>query len=269
MSRRQAPPLCHPHATTLLAATPNPLPQLQKAGLRQYGFAASGALRGVRSQAAGATRSAAGAALRRPVGMAGSSLLRAAGRRLKSTVTEFRSLPNAAEAYGPAALTSGLTPGQRRQLALWLGTCSAWVFVLVVVGGITRLTRSGLSMTSWKFTGEKPPSNPVRVRSSGSWWGWQGHLRLRGRQDGACQQDVMAASAAAASCLQCRAEQHWPEPQAAPLAYASAPHLACTAPDLTAHVCLLCLCVLPVSRRSGRQSFPATRPPLSMSRPTR
>jgi cytochrome c oxidase assembly protein subunit 15 len=28
---------------------------------------------------------------------------------------------------------------------------------MVVVGGITRLTRSGLSMTEWKFTGERPP----------------------------------------------------------------------------------------------------------------
>lgn len=93
--------------------------------------------------------------------MAGSSLARQAGRRLKSSfVHEFRSHPNAAEAYGPGKLTAGLTPGQRRQLAVWLGTCSAWVFVLVVVGGITRLTRSGLSMTSWKFTGEKPPGTP-------------------------------------------------------------------------------------------------------------
>jgi len=31
------------------------------------------------------------------------------------------------------------------------------VFTMVVVGGITRLTRSGLSMVEWKFTGEKPP----------------------------------------------------------------------------------------------------------------
>ncbi|PRW44507.1 cytochrome c oxidase assembly COX15 [Chlorella sorokiniana] len=98
--------------------------------------------------------------MRSPQGMAGSSLLRSLGRRMKATVTEFRSIPNAAEAYGPAVLTAGLTPGQRRQLAVWLGVCSAWVFVLVVVGGITRLTRSGLSMTSWKFTGEKPPSTP-------------------------------------------------------------------------------------------------------------
>lgn len=31
----------------------------------------------------------------------------------------------------------------------------------VVLGGVTRLTRSGLSMTDWKFTGEKPPRSQV------------------------------------------------------------------------------------------------------------
>ncbi len=77
------------------------------------------------------------------------------------------------QAYGPAALTAGLSPGQRRQLAVWLGACSAWVFVLVVVGGITRLTRSGLSMTSWKFTGERPPSTPV----SGARGGFTKHVQ--------------------------------------------------------------------------------------------
>lgn len=28
---------------------------------------------------------------------------------------------------------------------------------MVVLGGVTRLTRSGLSMTDWKLTGERPP----------------------------------------------------------------------------------------------------------------
>lgn len=56
-----------------------------------------------------------------------------------------------------AALTAGLSPGTRRALTVWLAGGSAWVFSMVVIGGITRLTRSGLSMTDWKFTGEKPP----------------------------------------------------------------------------------------------------------------
>ena len=33
------------------------------------------------------------------------------------------------------------------------------VFGMVVVGGSTRLTRSGLSMTDWKVTGRLPPMN--------------------------------------------------------------------------------------------------------------
>ena len=39
---------------------------------------------------------------------------------------------------------------------------AAWVASMVVLGGITRLTRSGLSMTDWKFTGETPPQSQVR-----------------------------------------------------------------------------------------------------------
>ncbi|CAD7696807.1 unnamed protein product [Ostreobium quekettii] len=58
---------------------------------------------------------------------------------------------------GPELLTAGLSDPSRRQLVWWLGICSAWVASLVVIGGVTRLTRSGLSMTEWKFSGERPP----------------------------------------------------------------------------------------------------------------
>lgn len=54
-------------------------------------------------------------------------------------------------------LVEGLSNGQRRAITLWLGGSAVWVFSMVVLGGVTRLTRSGLSMTDWKFTGEKPP----------------------------------------------------------------------------------------------------------------
>eukprot|EP00873_Tetraselmis_striata_P022529 jgi/Tetstr1/442793/TSEL_030877.t1 len=54
-------------------------------------------------------------------------------------------------------LVAGLSDSARRQLATWLGLASGWVAALVVIGGVTRLTRSGLSMTEWKFTGEAPP----------------------------------------------------------------------------------------------------------------
>ena len=44
-----------------------------------------------------------------------------------------------------------------RSVAWWLGGGCAWVFSMVVLGGMTRLTRSGLSMTDWKFEYEHPP----------------------------------------------------------------------------------------------------------------
>ena len=55
--------------------------------------------------------------------------------------------------YGSEALSHGLSVGARRQLVWWLGGTAAWVYSMVVLGGVTRLTRSGLSMTEWKFTG--------------------------------------------------------------------------------------------------------------------
>lgn len=42
----------------------------------------------------------------------------------------------------------------RLALGAWVGFCGVWVYSMVVLGGITRLTRSGLSMTEWKLTGK-------------------------------------------------------------------------------------------------------------------
>lgn len=47
--------------------------------------------------------------------------------------------------------------GAQKKVGIWLFGCAAWVFSMVVLGGVTRLTRSGLSMTDWKFTGSLPP----------------------------------------------------------------------------------------------------------------
>jgi cytochrome c oxidase assembly protein subunit 15 len=133
--------------------------------------------------AGAAARSAALAALRRSYGFAaqplrgaapaaprglGGAALGAARRKATLAAPGFApaaaaAAPPAAALLGPAALTAGLTAGQRRALALWLGGCSAWVFSLVVLGGVTRLTRSGLSMTGWRFAGEAPP------RSDAEW----------------------------------------------------------------------------------------------------
>ena len=48
-------------------------------------------------------------------------------------------------------------PRAVKQVTYWLVGGCAWVFSMVVIGGMTRLTRSGLSMTDWKFQYEHPP----------------------------------------------------------------------------------------------------------------
>lgn len=47
-----------------------------------------------------------------------------------------------------------------RSIAIWLFFCAALVFAMIVVGGVTRLTGSGLSITEWKpIMGTIPPLN--------------------------------------------------------------------------------------------------------------
>ncbi len=47
-----------------------------------------------------------------------------------------------------------------RPLATWLFTCAFMVFVMMVIGAITRLTGSGLSMVEWRpLMGALPPLN--------------------------------------------------------------------------------------------------------------
>jgi cytochrome c oxidase assembly protein subunit 15 len=48
--------------------------------------------------------------------------------------------------------------GRSRVVAMWLFLVAAFVYAMVVVGGATRLTGSGLSITEWKpLTGALPP----------------------------------------------------------------------------------------------------------------
>jgi heme a synthase len=46
----------------------------------------------------------------------------------------------------------------RKQIAVWLLIVAAMIFLMVVLGGTTRLTRSGLSIVEWRlFEGTLPP----------------------------------------------------------------------------------------------------------------
>jgi cytochrome c oxidase assembly protein subunit 15 len=57
-------------------------------------------------------------------------------------------------------MTSFLRSDRARPVAVWLFCVAALVFAMVVVGGATRLTGSGLSITEWKpIMGVLPPLN--------------------------------------------------------------------------------------------------------------
>jgi heme a synthase len=61
----------------------------------------------------------------------------------------------------PTRLTP--TDSSYRRTALWLLSVALLVFLIVVVGGITRLTESGLSITEWKpLMGALPPLNDAQ-----------------------------------------------------------------------------------------------------------
>ena len=55
-----------------------------------------------------------------------------------------------------------MTAKQQRIVAAWLFAVAAMVFAMIVLGGVTRLTQSGLSMVDWRpLTGWLPPLDPA------------------------------------------------------------------------------------------------------------
>jgi hypothetical protein len=78
-------------------------------------------------------------------------------RRLTTAAFDAKSVfpPHLA---APAAATPTTSQAIPRSLPNWLFGCSALVFGIVIIGGLTRLTESGLSITEWEpFTGILPP----------------------------------------------------------------------------------------------------------------
>jgi len=49
-------------------------------------------------------------------------------------------------------------PGKEKLIGSWLLLAAGGVFFMIVLGGYTRLTNSGLSMTKWKPVDHKLPS---------------------------------------------------------------------------------------------------------------
>jgi heme a synthase len=65
-----------------------------------------------------------------------------------------------------AALYCDELDHHRRAMRLWLYAVAGLVFVMVLVGGATRLTESGLSITEWQpLTGVVPPLNELQWQS--------------------------------------------------------------------------------------------------------
>jgi heme a synthase len=60
------------------------------------------------------------------------------------------------------ASTLPLQVRYRRAIAWWLMVCAAMVFAMVMLGGATRLTESGLSMVQWKPLTVTPPLNDAQ-----------------------------------------------------------------------------------------------------------
>jgi cytochrome c oxidase assembly protein subunit 15 len=70
--------------------------------------------------------------------------------------TTMRAMQQTISSSGARALPAAV--GARKQVAGWLLVCCALVFAMVVVGGVTRLTRSGLSIVEWEpLIGTIPP----------------------------------------------------------------------------------------------------------------
>lgn len=78
-------------------------------------------------------------------------------RLLRSSASPRSAVASAASSVPPSA-TSVLTLAPP-SVGWWLMGCSGAVFGMVVLGGITRLTRSGLSMTEWRPQGTLWPQS--------------------------------------------------------------------------------------------------------------
>ncbi len=74
---------------------------------------------------------------------------------------------------------NGVSPQARKAVGAWLFIGCVMVFFQVVLGGITRLTESGLSITEWKpLYGAVPPLNEAQWTEEFSLYKQKVHARL-------------------------------------------------------------------------------------------
>ena len=55
-------------------------------------------------------------------------------------------------------------------VSLWLLSVALLIFFMIFLGGYTRLSKSGLSMTKWKAFGYKFPSTPEEWQREFEWY---------------------------------------------------------------------------------------------------
>jgi heme a synthase len=71
-----------------------------------------------------------------------------------------------AASISPPAPRNALASARPRAVAAWLLSVAVLIVLMVAVGGITRLTESGLSITEWKpVSGTLPPMNAAEWQS--------------------------------------------------------------------------------------------------------
>ncbi|KAF0675189.1 heme A synthase [Profundibacterium mesophilum] len=76
----------------------------------------------------------------------------------KRSIFEDVGRENGRAAPAPVGAIAAKSRGARRGIRIWLWVLFAMVVVMIAVGGLTRLTDSGLSITEWKpVTGVLPP----------------------------------------------------------------------------------------------------------------
>ncbi|MGR3636648.1 MAG: heme A synthase [Shimia sp.] len=84
----------------------------------------------------------------------------------KRSIFEDVSNDSPKEAPKAVGVIDGGTKGARRGIRVWLMVLFALVVAMIVVGGLTRLTDSGLSITEWRpVTGALPPMSEVEWQS--------------------------------------------------------------------------------------------------------
>ncbi|VWU52033.1 cytochrome c oxidase assembly protein, putative [Hepatocystis sp. ex Piliocolobus tephrosceles] len=78
-------------------------------------------------------------------------------RRFNNTFTKLSSSEESYIIKKAKKYTEYVKEGYEFKVGIWLSTCSLLVLGMVTIGGYTRLTESGLSITHWKLNGVRYP----------------------------------------------------------------------------------------------------------------